>query len=199
MSTAANVGGSRHLSRRREHPAQARLRAGALRSMGGFPELRDLVHDHLDPRRLPDVVLHRVPVGRPGRVTWGWLLVGGVLHHRLARHGRDRLDLSDRRRALLLGVEARQPGLGLVHRLVQPRRADRGHGGDRLRAARSSRRRCSNLLFDYPNTVRLDLRHLHLSCWRSRPDQHAPRQRHGDAEHVSAWWHMAGVLVIVAS
>ena len=36
--------------------------------------------------------------------------------------------------ALLLGLKARQAGLGLVHRLVQPRRPDRGDRGHRLRA-----------------------------------------------------------------
>ncbi len=73
--------------------------------------------------------------GGPVAVTWGWLLVGGFCIIVVARDGRDRVDVPDRRRPLLLGVEARQPGLGLVHRLVQPRRPDRGHGGDRLRRA----------------------------------------------------------------
>ena len=71
--------------------------------------------------------------GGPVAITWGWLLVGVLLHHRLARDGRDRLDLPDRRRPVLLVIEARQPGLGLVHRLVQPARPDRRHRGDRLR------------------------------------------------------------------
>ncbi len=44
--------------------------------MGGFSELRDLVHDHLDPRGLPDVVLHRRSKGGPVAITWGWLIVG---------------------------------------------------------------------------------------------------------------------------
>ena len=71
--------------------------------------------------------------GGPVAITWGWLIVGLVLHLRLAGDGRDRLDLPDGRRALLLVVEARQPRLGLVHGLVQPDRPDRGHRRDRLR------------------------------------------------------------------
>src|SRR5687768_6330002 len=51
--------------RRRADPAQARLRAGALPRDGWLPELRDLVHDHLDPGGLPDLVLHRLRPGRP--------------------------------------------------------------------------------------------------------------------------------------
>src|SRR5688500_454769 len=57
--------------RRREDPAQARLRAGTLPGDGRVPELRDLVHDHLDPRRLPDLVLHRVRPWRSGRGQLG--------------------------------------------------------------------------------------------------------------------------------
>ena len=71
--------------------------------------------------------------GGPVAVIVGLAPRRRLLHHRLARDGRDRLDLPDGGRPLLLGVEAREPGLGLVHRLVQPRRADRGNCGDRLR------------------------------------------------------------------
>src|SRR5262245_35301533 len=46
--------------RGREGPAPPRLRAGAVPRDGRVPELRDLVHDHLDPRGVPDLVLHRV-------------------------------------------------------------------------------------------------------------------------------------------
>ena len=61
--------------------------------------------------------------GGPVAITWGWLLVGGVLHPRRAGDGRDRLGHADGGRAVLLGVEAGRPGVGLVHRLVQPGRA----------------------------------------------------------------------------
>ena len=56
-----------------------------------------------------------------------------VDHHRPG-HGGNRLCLSDGRRAVLLGVEARQPRLGLGDRVVQPHRSGRSHCGDRLRA-----------------------------------------------------------------
>ena len=47
------------------------------RAMGGFQQLRDQLHDHLDPRGVPHVVLDRVPArGGPVAVSWGWLLVG---------------------------------------------------------------------------------------------------------------------------
>ena len=71
--------------------------------------------------------------GGPVAITWGWLLVGGFCIIVALAMGEIASTYPDRRRALLLGVEAREPRLGLVHRLVQPRRADRGHGGDRLR------------------------------------------------------------------
>ena len=47
------------------------------------------------------------------------------------------LGVPDRGRHLLVGVDARRPGLGLVHRLVQPRRPGRRRRLGRLRAART--------------------------------------------------------------
>ncbi len=119
--------------RGREDPPQARLRAGALPRDGRLPELRDLLHDHLDPGGLPHVVLHRLRPGRRGRGQLGLAARRRDEHHRLPGDGGDRVRLPDGGRALLLGLEARQPRLGLVHGLVQPDRPDRGHGGDRLR------------------------------------------------------------------
>jgi len=49
----------------------------------------------------------------------------GLHPHHLVLHGRARLGVPDGRRHLLVVGEARRPGLGLVHRLVQPARADR--------------------------------------------------------------------------
>ena len=71
--------------------------------------------------------------GGPVAVTWGWIDRRRLHHVRRALDGRDRLDLPDRRRPLLLVVQARQPGLGLVHGLVQPDRPDRDHRRRRLR------------------------------------------------------------------
>ena len=60
---------------------------------------------------------------RPGRDLVGLADHLG-LHpdHRLL-HGRARVGLPDRGRHLLVGLPARRPGLGLVHRVVQPARA----------------------------------------------------------------------------
>ena len=83
--------------------------------------------------------------GGPMWVIFGWLLVGlmaTIISLAMAEiasaypHGR---------RSLLLGIEARQPGLGLGHRMVQPHRPDRGHRRDRLRA-RALRGRPARLL-----------------------------------------------------
>ena len=71
--------------------------------------------------------------GGPVAITYG--LAARRPHgddHR-ALHGRDRVGVPDRRRPLLLGLEARQPRLGLGDRLVQPHRPDRRHRRDRIR------------------------------------------------------------------
>ena len=81
--------------------------------------------------------------GGPIAVTWGWLIVGLFSTIIALGDGRDRVVVPDRGRSLLLGVEARQPGLGLGDRLVQPDRADRRHRRDRLRPRRPSRPSCS--------------------------------------------------------
>ena len=135
--------------------------------------------------------------GGPIAITWGWLHRRVSCHARLARDGRDRLDVPDRRRPLLLVVEARQPRLGLVHGLVQPRRPDRGHRGDRLRRWRSSRRRSSTS----GSTTR-----TRRSGRSSRTRRDADRRRCSTCSKVSitamlntisACWHMAGVAFIV--
>ena len=50
--------------------------------------------------------------GGPVAVTWGWMIVGVFTTFVALVDGRDRLDLSDRRRPLLLVVEARQRRAG---------------------------------------------------------------------------------------
>ena len=56
-----------------------------MRAVGRLRQLRDLVHDHLDPRRMPDVVLHRVQQRRAGRDHLGLAARRRLLHHRRAR------------------------------------------------------------------------------------------------------------------
>ena len=73
------------LERRRAAAAQARLRPGALPGDGRLRQLRDLVHDHLDPRGLPHVLFHRVQQRRPGRGHLGLAAGRRLLHHRRAR------------------------------------------------------------------------------------------------------------------
>src|SRR5581483_11772915 len=119
--------------RGRAHAPPARLCAGALPRDGRVLELRDLVHDHLDPRRLPDVLLHRVQLGRPDRGDLG--LADRRLLRRAdrTRDGGGGVVDADGRGDLLLVLEARLAGVGLVLGLVQPDRADRRDGRDRLR------------------------------------------------------------------
>ena len=95
------------------------------RTLERVPELRDLVHDHLGPRRLLHDLLPGVEQRRPGRDLVGLADHLAVHPHHRLLHGRARLGLSDGGRDLLVGLEARRPGLGLVHRLVQPARPDR--------------------------------------------------------------------------
>ena len=71
--------------------------------------------------------------GGPIAITWGWLLVGVFCIIVAIALGEIASVYPTAGGPLLLGLEAREPGLGLVHRLVQPRRPDRGDGGDRLR------------------------------------------------------------------
>ena len=79
--------------------------------------------------------------GGPIAISWGWLLVGLMSTIVSLAMARDRLGLPHGRRPVLLVVEARGAGVGLVHGLVQPRRPDRRHRRDRLRAGDLPRRR----------------------------------------------------------
>ena len=88
--------------------------------------------------------------------------------HRAVRRG-DRVRLSDGRRSLLLGIEARRSRLGLGDRLVQPDRPDRGHCGDRLRPG-DVRRGAVHLL------VRLRAAHERLGLLVQRVGLHPLRR-----------------------
>jgi len=129
---------------------------------------------------MSDVVLHRVWPGRTRRGDLGLAARRADEHDRGALHGRDRIRLPDRRRPLLLGVEAREPRLGLVHWVVQPDRSDRGHGGHRL-WARNLRDRAAQLL------VRLsEHQGVHLPPVRDLPGGGARHQSAERSDHVAA-------------
>ncbi len=134
--------------------------------------------------------------GGPVAVTWGLAASRDLLHHRLARDGRGGVDLPNRGRPLLLGVEARQPGLGLVHswfNLVGQVAVTAAIGYGLAILATS----LLDLLFNYPNTskwifvtytvvmaiaVLINMFRVSITAALNT---------------FSAWWHMAGVLVIV--
>ena len=137
--------------------------------------------------------------GGPVAITWGWLLVGGACILVALAMGEIASTYPDRRRALLLGVEARQPGVGLVHRLVQPRRADRGHRGDRLRRGDLHHVAAEPLVPGAPEHAARDLRHVHRDH-RARTSliNLLGVKLLAGLNTISAWWHMAGVALIVA-
>ena len=54
--------------------------------------------------------------GGPVAITWGWLLVGLMSTIIALAMAEIASAYPDRRRPLLLGLQARQPGLGLGHR-----------------------------------------------------------------------------------
>ena len=109
----------------RAAPRRTRLQAGAEPDVERIPELRDLVHDHLGPRRLLHDLLPGVEQRRPGRDLVGLADHLGLHPDHRVLHVRARLGDADRGRDLLLVGQARQPRLGLVHGLVQPARPDR--------------------------------------------------------------------------
>ena len=115
--------------------------------------------------------------------------------------GRDLLGLPDRRRPLLLGRQAgppQQAGLGLVRRLVQLPRRGRRHRGHRLRrgghvdGAAQPRLRRRGVARRRPSSPSSSSSSLHgllntfgVNLVKLLSD-------------VSAWWHLAGVAIIVA-
>ena len=71
--------------------------------------------------------------GGPVAVTWGWLLVG-LMSTIVALAMAEIASAYPTAGGLYYWAsKLGSPGVGLVHRLVQPDRPDRGHGGDRLR------------------------------------------------------------------
>ena len=76
--------------------------------------------------------------GGPIAISWGWPILAPAHPDRRRQHVRAHLGLPDRRRPLLVGAQARRPGLVVVHGLVQRGRADRHRrlGGLLLRVLR---------------------------------------------------------------
>ena len=115
-------------------------------------ELRDLVHDHLDPRGLPDVVLHRVQQRRPDRDLLGMAARRPDEHDRLARDGGDRLRPTPPPAACTTGrpSSGELPGAG-----SQAGSTSSVRSPSPLRSATGSAIFLTTLLnfwFDYPNT-----------------------------------------------
>ena len=166
----------------RTDPPQAGVRAGALPRHGRVPELRHQLHDHLDPRGVSDLVFDRVSARWADRRELGMAPGRAHEHARRALDGGDRVGISHCRRPLLLGVEAREPCLGLVHRLVQPRRPDRGHGVDRL-WPRDLLDGASQLLVRLPEHKGVRLPLIRGRAGSGPRDQPVQGQLHGNAEH----------------
>ena len=151
------------------------------RSWSGVLELRDLLHDHLGPRGL----LHDLRAGVEQRRA-DRDLVGLADHLRAdpagrVLDGRARLGLPDRGRDLLLGLDARRPEVGLVHRLVQPRRPGRRRRLGRLRLRAVPERDV--------HAVRRQPRVRQLGRHRARADRDVPAV-HGDPDAARADQHL---------
>ena len=58
--------------------------------------------------------------GGPIAISWGWPLISISILIIALLHVGARVGVPDGGRHLLVGLQARRPGLGLVHRLVQP-------------------------------------------------------------------------------
>ena len=120
--------------------------------------------------------------GGPIAISWGWLIVGLMSTLISLAMAEIASAYPDRRRPLLLVVEARKPRLGLVHRLVQPRRPDRRHRRHRLRAG-DLRDVADQPLVRLPEHEGVDAPHVHGRDADRRRAQHVQGQHHGDAQH----------------
>ena len=151
--------GAPHVGRGRDTPRRTRLQTGARTLLGWIHELRDLLLHHLGARGLFYELLCSMEQRWPGhgcdRVAGG----GRVDSCHRSVHGRDLLVHAHGRRHLLLGVEARRPLMGVVHRVDEPGGPGWRGGIGRLRL------RLVCLVHDRP--VRLELQrvfadqHLH--------------------------------------
>ena len=120
--------------------------------------------------------------GGPIAVTWGWLLVG-LMSTIVALAMAEIASAFPTAGGLYYWAsKLGQPGVGLVHRLVQPHRPDRRHRGDRLRP-RDVRDGASELLVRLPEHEGVHLPAVHHLPRRGARDQPAQRPDHGAAEH----------------
>ena len=98
--------------------------------------------------------------GGPVAVTWGWLLVGGFCIIVALSMAEIASAMPTAGGLYYWASRAREPRLGLVHRLVQPDRSDLGDRGDRLRRGRLRRLAAQPLVRHVADGDR-DLRDLH--------------------------------------
>ena len=133
--------------------------------------------------------------GGPIAVTWGWLLVG-LMSTIVALAMAEIASAFPTAGGLITGPPSSVARLGLVHGLVQPDRADRRDGGDRVRP-RDLRDRALQLLVRLPEHEGVHLPPLrHLSVAAFVVNLLNVRIT-ALLNTVSAYWHMAGVAFIV--
>ena len=167
------------------------------RAMGGFQNFAISLHDHLDPRRMLHLVLHRV---RPGRARRRYL---GLAARRLDEHASSPWRWRRSPRPIRLpaaSTTGRRSSAAPVGAGSRAGSTSSGRSPSLRRSATaspSSRTALFNFWFDYPTEK--EYVYLMLRDHAARRAYREPLQdeRHGDAEHVSAYWHMIGVGVIV--
>ena len=120
--------------------------------------------------------------GGPVAVTWGWLLVGGFCIIVSLAMAEIASTYPTAGGLYYWASKLGEPGLGLVHRLVQPRRPDRGHRGDRLRPG-DVRDVAAGPALRLPEHVEVDLRHLHSGDGDRDSGQHVRGFDHRASEH----------------
>ena len=135
--------------------------------------------------------------GGPVAVTWGWLIVGLMSTLVALVDGRDRIRVSDRGRPLLLGVEAREPGLGLVHRAGSTSSARSQSRRRSATGSRSSRPRSSTTGSTTRTTRSTSTSRTPSSCSARCVLNLMKVTVTAMLNTISAYWHMIGVGVIV--
>ena len=187
---------------RRAAAGGAGLQAGAGSQLERVPELRDLVHHHLDPGRVLHDLRPGVEQRRPRRDLVGLAAdLDPDPDHRLLHVGAG-VGLPDRGRHLLVGRQARRRRLGLVHGLVQPHRVDRRVRVGRLRRGdvpeHASSGCTTSTCSTGPRRTRPRSSTARSSCSWSIIAFHAAVNILGSHlvatfNSISVWWHVAGV------